>query len=296
MAHRYPEIQDFENRIRELVTHHILKKHLIKDEIHLSKLTLEEVYELSRTEESRYLLLAAGRLNRTSLKEGTKSASAQIVTKNLREAYALKEHLPVRESFRSLAERAVALRTVDLARKHHGTVEALLRERLKAENIPILMSPPIRQVPGLLVERRKPDGVYPDPASGRAPKVYLEVKNVRRVADDIQKRLYEIAEASLEMKAIYGDLHLQGLDLQTTTEVHSHPQHRAVLRNQILSATPVVVAFLICPLAKAERYRDGAETFIDKVFFQEEMEQCLAFLRDTVGRFEAMGERGPALQ
>jgi hypothetical protein len=45
-----------------------------------------------------------------------------------------------------------------------------------------------------------------------------------------------------------------------------------------------VVALLLCPRAEAERYRAGAETFIDRVFFQEELEECLAFLRETAAR------------
>jgi hypothetical protein len=42
----------------------------------------------------------------------------------------------------------------------------------------------------------------------------LEIKNVQRVADDIQKRLYEIAEASVEMKTLYGLLRLRGLNVR----------------------------------------------------------------------------------
>jgi hypothetical protein len=72
------------------------------------------------------------------------------------------------------------------------------------------MSPPVRQVPGILIGKRKPDGVYPDPAGFAAPRVYLEIKNVRRPADDIQKRLYEVAEASIEMKFLYGALGSKG--------------------------------------------------------------------------------------
>jgi hypothetical protein len=161
-------------------------------------------------------------------------------------------------------------------------VEALLRDRLRAEGIPIFMSPPVRRVPGLLVSQRKPDGVFPDPSSGQAPRVYLEIKNVRRVSDDIQKRLYEIAEASIEMKAIYGKLLLRGLDLATTLEVAGNAQLRSKIRSQITRAHPVVVAFLICPKAEAEKYRPGAETFIDRLFFQEEIDECIEFLRQIV--------------
>jgi hypothetical protein len=69
------------------------------------------------------------------------------------------------------------------------------------------------------VTKRKPDGVWPDPSADQPPLVYLEIKNLRRVADDIQKRLYEIAEASLEMKFLYGNLDLRGLALPSTKQV-----------------------------------------------------------------------------
>jgi len=113
----------------------------------------------------------------------------------------------------------------------------------------------------------------------------LEIKNVRRVADDIQKRLYEIAEASLEMKFLYGTLRLEGLALQSTKEVLSAPEEiRKRLRDQITQALPVVVVLMLCSSAEAERYRPGAQAFVDRVFFQEEIEDCLAFLRDTIAR------------
>jgi hypothetical protein len=159
----------------------------------------------------------------------------------------------------------------------------LFRDRLTAEGIPLLMSPPVRQVPGILVGKRKPDGVYPDPAQGFSPLVYLEIKNVNRVADDIQKRLYEIAEASLEMKFLYGTLQIQGLGVKDAKEVIASPApFRKKLRDQITKSDPKTVVLLLCARSEAERYRQGAEAFIDRVFFQEEVEECLRYLKDIV--------------
>jgi len=143
------------------------------------------------------------------------------------------------------------------------------------------MSPPVRQIPGLLIGKRKPDGVYPDPALGLPPAVYLEIKNVRRVADDIQKRLYEIAEASLEMKFLYGTLALRGLRTRDTkTVIDKCSTLRMKLRTQIRASRPAVVVLMLCSKVEAERYREGAEAFVDRVFFQEEIEECLGFLRE----------------
>jgi hypothetical protein len=46
------------------------------------------------------------------------------------------------------------------------------------------------------------------------------------------------------------------------------------------------VALLICSRDEAGRYRDGAQTFIDRVFFQEEVQDCLDFLKETIERLE----------
>ncbi|MEO5727123.1 MAG: hypothetical protein ABI134_36420 [Byssovorax sp.] len=196
----------------------------------------------------------------------------------------------MRTSFTDVVKRAVVLRRGDLDRRSKGSIEQLFRERLAAEGIPILMSPPVRQVPGLLIGKRKPDGVYPDPAEDRAPTVYLEIKNVRRVADDIQKRLYEIAEASLEMKFLYGNLELRGLGMVSTKAVlASSKELRGKLREQITASLPTVVVLMLCSKVEAERYREGAEAFVDRLFFQEEIEECLGFLKAAIGR-----DKGPA--
>jgi len=186
------------------------------------------------------------------------------------------------EAFDDVVARAEVVRRGDLGRKARGGIEALFRARLVAEAIPVLMSPPIRAVPGILVARRKPDGIWPDPSTGQPPLVYLEIKNLRRVADDIQKRLYEIAEASLEMKFLYGNLDLRGLALPSTKKVlESADEIRQKLRSRIARARPAVVALFLCPKMEAERYRSGAEAFIDRLFFQEEIEECLAYLREV---------------
>lgn len=263
-----------------LRTHSLLAPRLVRDEVSLQSLDLREVAVLLKEEAAYYFLIAAAELNRTTLKRATTAADAAIVASRLRRAHVVKQRLPVRQAFGEIANKAVALRSSDLARKSSGGIEALFRERLKEEGIPILMSPPVRRVQGVLVGARKPDGVYPDPATGLAPRVYLEVKNVRRVADDIQKRLYEIAEASLEMKLLYGRLDLKGLGLETTSEVvEAMGAIRDQLRAAITASPPIVVALLLCPRSEAERYRAGAEAFVDYVFFQEEVEECLLCLR-----------------
>jgi hypothetical protein len=282
----HPELDDFRRRIEALAQNPLLVPHLRGDIVNLSALTLSEVAVLARDPIAYYFLLGLAGLNRSSLKTAMASPGALVAPKNLRRAQALKEHLPVSASFRAAADRSLTLREADLTRKSRGFVEALFRDRLAAEAIPLAMSPPVRWVPGLLVGRRKPDGVYPDPATGRSPGLYLEVKHVRRVADDIQKRLYEIAEASIEMKAIYGRLSLTGLELENTAGVEGSSELRAKLRLQIVDVRPIVVALLLCPKSEAERYREGAEAFIDRVFFQEEVTECVAFLKASISKID----------
>lgn len=280
-----PALDEFERQLLALRKHKLLAPHLKRDEIHFEAISRKEIADLAREEVAYYFLIAAAGLNRTSLKKATEGEAAQIVEKNLQKAYVIKERLPVRTSFADVVKRAVVLRRSDLDRRSKGSVEQLFRERLAAEGIPILMSPPVRQVPGLLIGKRKPDGVYPDPAEGRAPTVYLEIKNVRRVADDIQKRLYEIAEASLEMKFLYGHLELRGLGMTSTKAVlTSSTELRGKLREQIIASLPTVVVLMLCSKVEAERYREGAEAFVDRVFFQEEIEECLRFLKAAIAR------------
>lgn len=51
----------------------------------------------------------------------------------------------------------------------------------------------------------------------------------------------------------------------------------AKLRAQIVKSRPTVKALSLCPKAEAEKYRAGAEAFIDRLFCQEEIEECLIF-------------------
>jgi hypothetical protein len=276
-----PALDEFRRQIEGLARHPAIAPLLKKGQVKLGGLSRQQVADLLKDEPAYYFLIAAAGLNRTSLKKAAADETAGIVAKPLRKAFAVKQRLPVNAPFVDVVNAAVVLRRGDLDRRSKGEIEGLFRERLAAEGIPLLMSPPVRQVPGILIGRRKPDGVYPDPALGHPPAVYLEIKNVRRVADDIQKRLYEIAEASLEMKFLYGNLELRGLrTANTKTVLEQCADLREKLRQQIRASRPTVVVLMLCAKVEAERYREGAEAFVDRVFFQEEIEECLAFLRE----------------
>lgn len=277
-----PELEAFREEILHLKDHPLISPLLVDDQLSLAQLSTSDTAALLKNSVAYYFLIAAANLNRTSLRKSVQEPDAQIVSSPQRPAYVIRKRIPVHLSFGATVAKAVALRTADLSRKSRGEIEQLFRDRLAAERIPLLMSPPARSVPGLLIPRRKPDGVYPDPASGKAPKVYLEIKNVQRVADDIQKRLYEIAEASIEMKVVYGRLRLRGLNSKNTLHEKVVPKLRKRIRTQIINSQPTVVALFLCSRKEAERYRAGAETFVDRVFFQEEIEECLAFLKAAV--------------
>lgn len=282
-----PEHDDFVERLRGLRTDPVFRPLLKGGALNLQPLTEKQIGKIitDKNDAGFYLLMAAAQLSRTKLKALMAEPSFQVAPKALRKAYALKSRLPRSCSFDSVVAAASSLRVPDIDRKASGDVERILRERLEEERVPILMSPPIRRVPGILTPReRKPDGVYPDPASNLPPKLYLEIKGIKRVSDDIQKRLYEIAEVSLEMKTLYGNLRLAGLNLASTEGVLGNVAHRQKIRSQITASSPVVVAILICPAAEAQRYRDGAETFVDRIFFQEEIEDCITFLKETCAR------------
>lgn len=285
-----PELEEFKRRIEELRAKEPLRSHMRGSEVALGSLTLEDIADLVREDAGQYLLMAAAGLNRTSLKRAMREPEAQVVSTRSRRAFAIRQHLPIRAEFGEVASNAVALRQADISRKSRGGIEQVFRDRLQEEGVPLSMSPPVRQVPGLLIGRRKPDGVYPDPSTGLPPMLYVEVKNVRRVSDDIQKRLYEIAEASLEMKLIYSDMELKGLEVSRVEDIGADPDLRIRIRRQIQGFHPIVVALLICPRDEAERYRAGAEAFIDRVFFQEEVEECIAFLRDSIDQHEGQTE------
>jgi len=289
-----PALDEFERQIEALRIHRLLKRHIKRGEIHLGDLSVKDVAKLLLEDAAYYFLIAAAGLNRTSLKLAMSDDATKIVPKESRKAHAVRERLPVRRAFADIASNAVVLRRGDLNRQKRGSIEQLFRDRLAAEGIPILMSPPVRQVPGILIGKRKPDGVYPDPALNLPPVIYLEIKNVRRVADDIQKRLYEIAEASLEMKLIYGSLEIRGLGVTSTKMVtDSAPELRARLGAQIRTSTPIVVVLFLCSATEAEKYRQGAEAFVDRVFFQEEIEACLTFLKESIRRHGKSPGRRP---
>jgi hypothetical protein len=247
----------------------------------LGKLSLNEVGRLLRDDAGYYFLLAATQLNRTSLRVAASDEEAQLVPARQRRAFSVQTRLPVSGDFDHIASNATALRQGDLQRKARGRTEQIFRDRLIAEGIPLLMSPPRRVVPGVVIAGRKPDGVWPDPATGEPPVLYLEVKRIRRVADDIQKRLYELAEASLEMKLLYGNLNVQGLGIANTQSVRV-PETAKRLREQISGRPPIVIGLFLCPRAEAERYRTGAEALIDRVFFQEEIDDCIAFIDSII--------------
>lgn len=279
-----PELDSFRESVNALRASAEIAQILSQDGvIRLSRLPLEQIAALLGTDAGLYLLMAAADLNRTSLKKAMKDPEAQIVAPRHRRAYAVRARLPLEADFGNLASRAVALRSGDLQRRARGQIEQLFRERLTEEGIPLLMSPPVRTVPGALILGRKPDGVWPDPKSGEPPRVYLEIKNIRRVADDIQKRLYELAEASLEMKLLYSDIRLKGLNLPETSSASSSDT-RQRLRNGILGHPPIVVGLFLCSRDEAERYRAGAHAFVDRVFFQEEIDECLTFLKSAIGQ------------
>jgi len=256
-----PELEEFRRTVKALRQDSRVSPHLTGADLQLTNLSIEDVEALMRTDAGYYFLMAAATLNRSSLKKRVQSAEARIVAKKLRRAHVVRQNLPLTVQFGSVAMKAVSLRENDLARKRSGSIESLFRERLINEGIPILMSPPVRQVPGLLIGKRKPDGVFPDPMSGRPPKLYFEIKNVRRVSDDIQKRLYEIAEASVEMKAIYGDLRLRGLAVQTTKDVEANPKLRKKIRGQITRSLPVVVALFAMFKKRGFKVSRGCRNF-----------------------------------
>lgn len=277
-----PELEEFRRQIEALRTAPPLAARLDGDRAALRELTLAELTDVLATDAGHYFLIAAAGLNRTSLRKAMLEPEAQVAPPRQRKAYAVRSRLPVTGSFDAIASSAVSLRHGDLQRKARGQIEQLFRDRLEEEGVPLLMSPPRRVVPGVLISGRKPDGVWPDPASGLPPVVYLEIKNIRRVSDDIQKRLYELAEASLEMKLLYGGAPLTGLGLVPARV--ADPGTAAALQAQIRSTGPVVVGLLICPRQEAERYRTGAEALVDRIFFQEEIEECIAFIAGVIDR------------
>ena len=91
-------------------------------------------------------------------------------------------------------------------------------------------------------------------------------------------RRSELAEASLEMKLLYSDARIRGLSIENPT-LASTTGARDRLRAQILGEAPVVIGLFICSRDEAERYRAGAQAFVDRLFFQEEIDDCLEYLK-----------------
>jgi hypothetical protein len=275
-----PELRALEQTLQALRAHPQVSKALTHEgQLEFERLELTEIADLLNDPAGALVLMAGANLNRTALRAGTATADAQLVPVPLRRAFVVRSQLPPRADFSTLVELALAQRRATLGRNVNAQTEALFRDRLAFEGLPIRMRG--AWTSGLLVDRRKPDGVFPDPDSGRAPELYLEVKKINRVRDDVQKRLYEIAEASLEMKLLYGRLRLAGLDLTTLLGPDERGETRDVIRAQITAARPVVVALLLCAFEQIEyarRYRPNTEAFIDRVFFADEIDECIAFL------------------
>lgn len=100
----------------------------------------------------------------------------------------------------------------------------------------------------------------------------------RKGSGDVERILRErlIEEA---IPIAMAPLALTGMKLARTDGVLENAELRKRIRDQVTKSLPLVVAILICTKAEAEPYRDGAEAFVDRVFFQEEIEDCIAFLK-----------------
>jgi hypothetical protein len=277
-----PELRSLERELLALRDRPELRGHLdAAGRIDFSQSTLAELAALLADPVASMLLLAAADLNRTALRSGIRQSDAQLVAPSLRRAFVVQSQLPPAADFEALVALAIQRRAGTLGRNANAATETLFRDRLAFEGLPIRMKGGYTS--GLLITRRKPDGVYPDPDTGQAPTLYLEIKKINRPRDDIQKRLYEIAEVSLEVKFLYGDLQLHGLSLPTLLTDEARPAAQAELRRQITAASPAVVALLLSELEHVSylrRYRAGIEAFVDRAFFVDEIDACLACLSD----------------
>lgn len=277
-----PDLRALEREVRALGKHPRLARVIDgSGTVMLKELSLEDVDALLGVDEGALLLMATGAMSRTDVRTAITTGDVLLVAPPLRRAFVVQSKLPASASFEIMVELAIAKRRATLGRTENAATETLFRERLEFEGVPLRMSGAWTR--GLLVARRKPDGVWPDPESGQAPRLYLEIKKINRVADDIQKRLYEIAEVSLEMKFLYGDLRLKGMALDNLLTPDAHPKALAALRRQVTRANPVVVALVLCPeeqLERARTYRARAEAFIDRLFLPDEIDKCIEFLAE----------------
>lgn len=249
--------------------------------INFSKLSLDDLATLLGDPTASLLLMAAADLNRTALRAGIEQSHARLVAPILRRAFVVQSKLPPTADFDAVVGLALQRRAGTIGRTSSAATETLFRDRLAFEGLPIRMKGGYTS--GLLITRRKPDGVYPDPDTGLAPRLCLEVKKVNRPRDDVQKRLYEIAEVSMELKFLYGDLRLRGLNLAELLTDGCRPAAQDQLRRQITAASPVVVALLLSELEHVgylRRYQAGIEAFVDRVFFADEIDECLSFLSE----------------
>ena len=79
------------------------------------------------------------------------------------------------------------------------------------------------------------------------------MKKINRVADDLQKRVYEIAEVSLDLKFLYGTLKLEGLNLPRLIGQAEREEAGQALRRRISGSGPVIVALILCRVEEFER-------------------------------------------
>jgi hypothetical protein len=114
-----PEFDQFKAELRSLRGHPLLKTLISRNQVHLGKLTIEDVAALMLHEAAKYFLFAAAGLNRTTLKKAAKEPETAIVERKLRQAYAIKRKLPVEETFDDVVARAEAVRRSDLGRSWH---------------------------------------------------------------------------------------------------------------------------------------------------------------------------------
>src|SRR5437016_2302406 len=110
-----------------------------RSDLRLAELETKDVAALIREDAAYYFLIAAANLNRTTLRAAALAPEALIVPRVLRKAHVIKQQLPIRTSFETTANKAVALREGDIRRKGRGSIEGLFRDRLVAEGIPIYM-------------------------------------------------------------------------------------------------------------------------------------------------------------
>jgi hypothetical protein len=104
-----------------------LKPRIKKGEVDFTGLSIPELKRLMRVEAARYFLLAASKLNRTTLKKAAATPEAKILSAADRKSYAVQKHLPSRSKFEKVVEAAVLLRGADIGRRTQGGIEPTFR-------------------------------------------------------------------------------------------------------------------------------------------------------------------------